>query len=301
MSDPSFAWPNFFIVGAPKAGTTSVWAYLRRHPQAFLPEMKEPGFFMTVSSVPGSKHFGCIGNQDKYQRLYRKAKGHDAIGDASPGYLWDENAPGRIHNVCPDARIVILLRDPVERAFSHYFMFARLGKAPLPFFEGVQRDHLQPAKAGDQHNHMYVQFGLYYVQVLRYLEAFGEEQVKIYLFEDLQKDTVGVMSAICRHIGVDPALLDLKALAHVHNAGRMARVQWLYDGARAILNHRLREAIFPRLVREWMHSNPLLYEREKPPRDERAVKYLQSIYEPDLCRLEELLGRKLPELRSTWV
>ncbi len=302
MSEMEAVWPNFFIVGAAKCGTTSVWAYLRKHPEVFLPDMKEPSFFVSTPMRPGPSH--CAGNLEKYQGIYRGAKGYRAIGDATTGYLFDRHAPRRIHEVCPQARIVILLRDPVARAHSHYYMFERYGLERLPFFEAVQRDHSEAVEANEWaslYPQLYVELGLYYKQVLRYFETFGKEQVGIFLFEDLQKNTRGVMSALCRHIGVEPALLDLKELARVHNSGRAPRFRWLYDAARMVISFRVRQSIFPLPLREWIEESPLLYKRDKQPRDERATKYLQSIFEPDLCRLEELLGRKLPELRSTWV
>ena len=283
-------WPNFYVVGAAKCGTTSVWAYLKKHPEVFLPEIKEPSFFTKELPRPGLEDFVCTGNEEKYHRLYRRAKGYRAIGDSSALYLWDPVSPGWIRDVCPHARIVILLRDPVERAYSHYWMIARAEKNVPPFFEAIQLDSLGTVGGG-----------LYFAQVRRYLETFGREQVGIFLFENLKKDPQGIMSAICSHIGVDPALLDVRKNARVHNAGQAPRVKWLYNAARAALSPRLRLRILPPSVHEWIRSSTLLYKRYKPPKDERASRYLQDIYEPDLCSLEELLGRKLPELRKSWV
>ena len=302
MGGISVVWPNFYVVGAAKCGTTSVWAYLRKHPQVFLPKMKDPSYFISAPRRPGPDH--CVGNLEAYQSLYRGAKGYKAIGDTTTGYLFDRNVPGRIHEVCPHARIVILLRDPVARAYSNYYMFERYGVERLPFFEAVQRDHskaIETNNFGALFPQLYVELGLYYEQVLRYIETFGREQVGIFLFEDMQKDTRKVMSSICCHIGVDPALMDSKELARRHNPGRVPRVRWLYHAARAVLSQPLRRKIFPVSVRDWLGESPLFYKGYKQPRDERATKYLQSIYDPDLRRLEELLERKLPELRSSWV
>jgi hypothetical protein len=302
MNDGSNVWPNFFVVGAAKCGSTSVWKYLKRHPQVFIPEMKDPSFFISTPRAPGRDH--CAGNLEAYQNVYREAKGYKAIGDTTVGYLFDRNAARGIHAVCPHARIVILLRDPVARAYSNYYMYERYGVERSSFFEAVQRDHSKAIEANNWSGlfpQLYVELGLYYEQVLRYIETFGREQVGIYLFEDMQKDTRGLMSEICGHIGVDPALLDSKELARVHNPGRVPRVRWLYNIARAVLSLKVRRRILSPSVSEWLGETPLFYKRYKQPRDQRATKYLQSIYEPDLCRLEALLGRKLPALRSTWV
>ncbi len=302
MNEEALIWPNFYVVGAPKCGTTSIWAYLRKHPQVFLPKFKEPSYFISAPPLPGFEDTYCNGDLERYQGLYREANGHKAVGDCSPGYLWDQRSAQWIHEVRPDGKIVILLRDPVDRAYSHYYMFALVGEEKSSFFDAVKRDNSASLAAANQwNNHLYLETGLYYEQVRRYVDIFGAEQVGIYLFEDMEKDPHGVMTAICNHIGVDPALLDADELAQVHNAGRVPRVKWLYDTARSTLSFQARRKILPTSLRQWMRKSPLLYKHDKPPRDEGAAKYLQSVYEPDLCQLEELLGRKFPELRRTWI
>ena len=272
-------WPNFYIVGAPKCGTSSVWAYLRGHPEVFFPPIKEPHFFTAPAQ-----------SLERYQSLYRKAAGYKAIGDASTSYLWQASASGRIREVSPEARILILLRDPVERAYSHYDMAVRTGKERLPFAEAVDCDRSELIAPGMYHEH-----------VLRFFETFGRERVGVYLMEDLKKDSPGVMAAICRHIGVDPALMDSKELARRHNEGLLPRVGWLYKAARRVLSLKVRQRIFSPAMRIWLRSSPLLYRRCTPPRDAAMTRRLQSIFEPDVRQLEELLGRKLPELRRSWI
>jgi hypothetical protein len=304
MHDESLVWPNFFIVGAQKCGTTSVWAYLKKHPQVFLPDVKEPAYFVSSPPPPAVAHRFCTGNLEAYRRLYLRANGHKAVGDASVGYLWDRNVAGRIHAVSPEARIVIMLRDPVERAYSQYLRALRTkGKELTSFLDEVQLDHSEAEKSNNwwRTHQLYAELGLYYQQVLRYVRMFEREQIGIFLFEDLLKNPFDVMSAICRHIGVDPALLDRKELGRAHNPSVEPRMRWLYELAKRSVRFSMRERFLPIFVQEWLRFSPLLYKPYKPPRDERATKYLQNIFEPDLCRLEELLERKLPELRSSWV
>jgi|SRR5580658_2930826 hypothetical protein len=302
VSEGSLIWPNFYVVGAAKAGTTSVWAYLKKHPQVFFPRVKEPGFFMSYPLPPEYESERFQGFPEKYRRLFEGAVGYKAIGDATTGYLWDPKSAQLIHEVCSDAKIVIMLRDPVERAYSHYYMFASVGLEKLPFLEAVNRNHAELSNGNPQWNlFMYLEYGLYYEQVLRYIELFGRENVGIYLFDDLENDPRRVMTGICNHIGVDPALLAASEFSKVHNPGRVPRVKWLYDAARSAVGVNLRSKILPRSAADWLRYNPIFYKREKPPRDERAAKFLQSIYAPDVSRLEELLGRKIPELRKTWL
>jgi len=303
MSDKSFVWPDFYVVGAGKSGTTSLWAYLKKHPQVFLPKMVEPTYFVTAPPPPSLKSRYCTGNLEAYQRLYDDANGCKAVGDKSVGYLWDRNVAERIHAVAPQARIVIILRDPVERAYSHYQMSVRHGGESLSFLDALQRDNSESVRSNywwNQHQ-MYVELGLYYEQVRRYLETFGREQVGVYLLEDLETDPLRVMSELCRHIGVDPALLDTEEIKRVRNPGVVPRSKWLYDVARFTVSRKLRDKILPRSVDVWLRQSSLLYKPYRRQWTVEEAKYLQSIYEPDLCRLEELLGRKLPQLRKTWI
>lgn len=293
-------WPNFFIVGAAKCGTTSVWEYLRTHPDVFFPKVKEPTYFVSVPALPGDEWTYFAGNKEGYLGLYEGCDGYKAVGDASPGYLWDVNAPRMIHDVSPNAKIVILLRDPIERAQSHYLRMKWWGFDPLSFPEAIKRDNSQNPK-GWWNKFLYVETGFYYEQVRRYLELFGKDQVGIYLFDDLEKDTKGVVTAIARHLDLDPALLDQKELERVHNVSRTPRFKWLYDAVRSTFSLRLRMKILPESVRQWMSYNPVFYKPDKPRVEAEASRYLQSIYEPDLCKLEELLKRKLPELRRSWI
>src|SRR6267142_5190973 len=112
-------WPNFFIVGAPKAGTTSLYHYLRQAPGVFLPICKEPHYFSLSEPTPGScLLFRPITRKSKYLALFRGSEHHKARGDASPSYLVTESAAIRIRAEVADAKIIIMLRDPIQRAFS---------------------------------------------------------------------------------------------------------------------------------------------------------------------------------------
>ncbi len=114
-------WPNFFLVGAAKAGTISIYEYLSQHPEIFFPCIKEPHFFTQARPSRQQRFFvHAISDRAEYARLFERACGFATIGDASPSYLWHPEVPCRIRAQVPDARIAIILRDPVERAYSHY-------------------------------------------------------------------------------------------------------------------------------------------------------------------------------------
>lgn len=299
MRDCELVWPNFYVVGGQKCGTTSLWAYLKQHRDVFLPDVKEPHFFADVKRLRPSKASRFPNDLESYQTLYRRGHGYPAIGDASPSYLSDEDAPQLIHEVAPDARIIILLRDPVDRAFSHYLMPVMRTVETLPFLEAVRQDYVRPEK-GWGVSKMYVDLGLYYTPVRRYLETFGRDHVLIILFDDLQKRPQQVLEEVARHLGIDPEGFCGANVSEVHNPHKEVRFQRAYRFATFLLDSDKRQRL-PGPVRKWLSSSPLLYKGGKPARSLEASKFLQEIYEPDIRQLEKFLGRPFPELRRTWV
>jgi hypothetical protein len=302
-------WPNFFIVGAANSGTSSLYNYLKQHPQVYLPALKEPHYFSQINPSHRQRYLRTIiRDEAAYLRLFRRAKGYKAIGEASPSYLWKADAPHRIHRAIPDAKIIILLRDPVERAYSHYLMDVREGLQNLPFPKALQEDWNRPEK-GWSVSQLYVELGLYAEQVRRYLNVFGSEQVLILTFEDLTKSALNgksVVADVLRFLGLDPAPLPKIDTSRVENgfaaarwslARRIAGSNWARRAGQILVpvslgaNHTVKRVVYQRYF---------LKEQPKPPMDEQAKEWLCSIYDPDLRVLEKVLDRKLPELRRTW-
>jgi len=283
-------WPNFFVVGAQKAGTTYLYHTLKRHPEAFLPRQKELRYFQ-----PGHQDSASL---DRYRALYADATGYKAIGEITPFYLFDPDVPARIRQVCPDAKIIIVLRDPIERAYSHYLDRRRDSDDRFDhaesFREALRRYNDRSASEW-RFSQEYIEHGFYYEQVRRYLETFGRDRVLILLFDDLAKNSNELLMRVARHIGVDPgffAELDVSQPRHPYAVPRFAATSWLQRQKIAKL----------RVVRSVGRAlRPILYDMKKPPMDEESLRQLQQLFEPDVTRLEELLGRKLPELRKTWL
>jgi hypothetical protein len=294
-------WPTFFIVGAQKCGTTSLYKHLKKHPEVFLPEVKEPAFFVTRPQPGEPRLFpeGCT-TLEEYSQLYLGAEKFAAIGDASPHYLCDEGSPRRIHDACPQARIIIMLRDPVIRAHSAYLMNRGRDYDSAPTFrQALERDE-ERDKTSWYTSWQYVQAGMYHAQVSRYLDAFSSAQVLILLFDDLRRDPNELLSRIARHIGINPAPFGASDLSEPYNYFKMPRFRTAYRIARTPLGRKIRQKLFPESVQQWLRRSSLLYGDRKPPLDDESRQYLQTIYDPDVARLEGLLGRELPELRTSW-
>ncbi|HEX6895667.1 MAG TPA: sulfotransferase [Bryobacteraceae bacterium] len=222
--------PNFFIVGAPKAGTTSLYYYLDQHPEVFMCPVKEANHFASEIRPEGfaehlqgrvrreikatrkylagpmsEKRFGAIGLEwDEYLRLFRNVKREKAIGEASVCYLWSQTAAQNIAARIPAAKIVMILRDPVERAFSQYMQWASQGEVGESFLEVC---HKSIANTGGKFQWMspFLEMGLYAEQVKRYLDLFPRQNILIYLYEDYVRDPEGVLKETFRFLDVNAA------------------------------------------------------------------------------------------------
>lgn len=294
-------WPNLYVVGAVKSGTTSLYAYLRQHPAIFFPDMKEPHFFTRPTPSPEQRHLiTFIRDEASYLRLYEDADERPWRGDASPSYLWCPEAPERIRAVSPDARIIIILRDPVERAYAQYLMDYSEGAIHEPFYEALLRDWNRPDK-GWGVSQLYGELGLYTGQIQRYRAVFGTDHVLVLLLEDLKKEPRVVLRRIARFLGVAEEPMDAVDTAEAHNHYLQPKGQWARRLAGHPISRFLGERIIPRSVGVYVWEHWMQKEAPKPPLDARASSFLQALYTEELLALEAELGCPLPELRRSWV
>jgi hypothetical protein len=277
---------DFFIVGAPKAGTTALHNTLALHPEIFMPDIKEPNFF-SGSELKANKLYyreKIITDPDEYQQLYAKA-GNKLKGDASVSYLFYPSTAGNIFQYNPQAKIIIILRHPVERAVSHYRMDQRLGwvKAGL---EDIFFKNRHPASVFFQ---QYFLLGKYAEQVKRYLEVFPEDQVKIFLFEELKSDFRKTVSETLTFLGVKAT--DEIQISENQNASFvfrnrilsfLYRLQWLRKGIKKIMPESLSGVMLENLTR-------------KPSAEisEKLLKELSAFYREDIMALSNLIKKDL--------
>lgn len=286
-------WPSFFVVGAAKAGTTSLYTYLRRHPDVYLPDVKESVYFSP--EIRGGIHRELYQSLDRYRSMYEGASGYKAVGEVSSTYLASDESAVRIREVAPAAKIIIILRDPVERAFSHYLYYqTNHDESTAVSFADALRRYEDRSAEGWWMSQEYIGHGLYHAQVRRYLEAFGADQVQVLLFDDLAKNPNQLLARIARHIGVDDgffAALDVSEARNPYSVPKSSVVRW----ARS---HGVTRFMPRSLV---LSVRPLFFNMKKPPLDHESRRFLQELYAPEVSGLEDLLGRPLPELRRTWV
>jgi hypothetical protein len=214
--------PNFFIVGTAKSGTTSLYHYLRQHPQVYMSPIKEPCYFAseirmenlseahrryirlhsgeTTSRPPG----WLFTTWQEYLQLFQGVENEIAVGEASVAYLWSETAASNIAARLPDAKIVIMLRDPAERAFSQY-----LHQVAVGLVHGSFREHLEECLRNRDRtisaHYPLLEVGLYQKQVKRYLDRFPAKNIRIYWYEEDWRQPDRLLADLFQFLGVDPA------------------------------------------------------------------------------------------------
>ena len=167
--------PDFLIIGSQKAGTSTLWHVLRQHPQLFLPEKKEVNFFFHEADYQRG-----IG---EYEAYFRQASSDTMCGEASPGYLCHPRVPMRIFRALPNAKLIVTLRDPIERAYSQYWDNRRwLREGQL--FDDLVRAPLHRSSSPGQRN--YFSRGLYSTYLNRYLQLFDRSQIMVIWFSELR-------------------------------------------------------------------------------------------------------------------
>ncbi len=305
--------PEFFLVGAPKAGSTALWRFLDAHPEVWMSPIKEPNYFAREvreenfeaglrrrvelerrelrayfdAPVLAKRAGGIISAWEDYVRLFAEAGDKKAAGEASVCYLWSATAAELIAETIPQAKILVLLRDPAERAFSEYLQGVSNGSVRWSFREQIERNLCD--KSGKLSVHFpFLELGLYSGQVERYIERFGKN-VWIGFYDDFRERPAEVFAEICRFVGVkDDVRADLTRRYNEAEPPRFAGVAWakrsgVWERAARLAPKRVRP-----VVRKALTKRPGTVRMEA--RD-RAM--LVDFYREDIEKLEGMVGRSL--------
>jgi len=229
LSATEQAKPNFFIVGAPKCGTTSLHEYLQRHPDVYMPFYKEPHFF--GSDLIGSRFEQFRGKPAKYLRLFRDVNDESRIGESSPWYLVSQNAAKEIKAYNPNAKIIMILRNPVDMMYSMWSQFRYSGNEQIESFEEAlaaeparKQGKLIRRAAHCVTGLFYREMASYAPQVKRYFDVFGEENVKVIIFDDFKADTAGIYRDVLEYLEIDS---NFTTSFDVVNPNKEVRLEWL--------------------------------------------------------------------------
>lgn len=270
--------PNFLIIGAQKSGTSWLHAMLRQHPDVFMPE-EELHFF------DKQQHFAR--GVAWYEAHFDAAAGRTAVGEKTPDYLW-ANGQGveghlpdvhrNLHSVVPDAKLIVVLRDPVERAVSAVLHLLRTRRvSPLHSLDDLLVGEARHLVRG----HGVIEYGFYCEQIEAYLELFDRERMLVLIFEEeVRRDPEAALRRVCGFLGVDPDFAFAEASEGV-NVARRSRLGLLADYA------------FPALGALWRRVDAFLPAYRPTPSD-AARRELQALYRKPNEELFELLGRRVP-------
>ncbi|MBE7186719.1 MAG: sulfotransferase [Jatrophihabitans endophyticus] len=212
------ALPNFLVAGAPKAGSTAVHAALVRHPELFLSVPKEPKYFMTGGVPPrrrdhrgpGDAHSAreWIWDRRRYEALFDAAPPGTLRGESTPFYLWDVDAHRRIAAAIPDVRIIAVIRDPVDRAYSNWTHLRSNGLEPEADFRTACRLEPERVANGWAPFWRYLDLGRYGEQLTSLYEHVPAEQVHVIRYRELIDDPARALDAVCEFLGVSTGVLD---------------------------------------------------------------------------------------------
>ena len=203
--------PNFIIVGAAKAGTTAIYYYLAQHPEIYVTPLKETNYFALAGQTcafagPGDGDYVnrlSITTEDAYRAQFDGVRDETAIGEASPLYLYAPGAAQKIRETVPDAKIIAILRNPIDRAYSAFLHLLRDGREGERDFDQALRNEQEHIDANWEHIWHYIGMGRYFEQVKRYYDLFPREQIQVFLYRDLRTNQSATLREVVRFVGAD--------------------------------------------------------------------------------------------------
>jgi hypothetical protein len=299
--------PDFYIAGAPRSGTTALYTYLRQHPAIFMPERKEPCFHCRDLDTGALRDEGTfIRDPAEYAALFAAAGPDQVVGEACVWYLYSTVAADRIRAETPNARVIAMLRDPVEMIHSLHERRVLRGAEDLEDFEqalDAEADRRAgrriPVNSWNIKAYQYRAVGRYAEQVERYLTHLPADRVKVIIFDDFIRDTPAVYRDVLDFLGVDP---DFRADFAVVNANARVGSRRLRD----LVHHPQLLRTYRRLVPEPLRApfraaaarvdEVNTRPARRPPMPPHVRARLREEYADEIARLSSLIGRDLTRL-----
>jgi hypothetical protein len=302
-SDTPNSPPDFIVIGAGRAGTTSLHEYLAQHPEIFIPPLKSPSFFyakdLSGSPLADAVHDippWFVRGEADYRKLFEAPRRFRLAGEVSPVYLASTRVAARIAQWRPDAKLIAIMRHPADRVYSRYVARRRDGLEHTATFEELVEREASESLLRDDAHATYLAGGMVSHFLRTYFQHFPARSISIHFYEDFARDAAGVVAAMCRFLGVDERFrFDFRRI-HNPSGGRIRNpiVGGLWRASepvrralRPFLPKHLRDAAFRRVTAK----------TEKIPIEPRTRQRLIEIYRRDILELQELTGRDL----SRWL
>ena len=279
--------PNFFIVGTPKGGTTSLFNYLEEHPEVYVPVLKEPHFFSVPEVLDTYYKTTIIKDENTYLKLYKDVKEQKAIGDLSTSYLFNKNSAKRIKKFNPDARIIMVLRNPVDRAISHYLMDYNLGYIDVPFSKIIQDKEKYSIFYRE-----YIKLGYYETQVKNYYNLFDKSKILIVLSDELFSHPLKTISRIYNFIGVSKSYIpNTQNIYNQYSKPKFKFIKKLIRSKKTmyILNH------LPKGIKGTIKSK--MYSDAEKPEFNKEKDFLKLLFRENVIKTSAIIEKDL----GTWM
>jgi hypothetical protein len=302
--------PNFFIVGAPKSGTTSLYHYLSQHPDVCMATRKEPCFLAPDFKAPSYPQ-----TEEEYLKYFDGCAGALRVGEATSTYLYSKLAAQRIHEYAPDARIIAMLRNPVDLAASLHAQRLKEGYESIGRFEdalAAESDRRKGKRIPKGFPYpieylLYREVGKYAAQLRRFFDVFGRSNVQVIIFDDFLRDTRAELDKVCDFLGISRDYWPVLEMKNVAQVPRVVLVHRLLALALPVLVSlgRLLKLILPRrLLKRLAYLYTQLHQQMeranlktgRPPLSADTRSALLSYYAEEITDVERLLGRDL----SAW-
>jgi hypothetical protein len=299
--------PDFFIVGHAKSGTSALYKMLRQQPQIYMPELKEPSYFVPELRMRKRKTAKLPDTLEEYLSLFAAARPEQRVGEATPSYLWSRTAASRIAEVQPAARIIVILREPASFLVSLHMQFVRTDvETENDLRKAISLDDLRrEGKALPRHSTrplalVYSDHVRYVEQLQRYYAAFPPEQVLVLIYEDFRADNEGTVRQVLRFLDVEDVssieVLEANPAVRVRSARlrELSRSIYLGRGPLARTAKSAIKAVTPqRLRRDALTLERRVNRGKVSPPDQQLMLELRRRFKGEVVALSELLGRDL--------
>lgn len=296
--------PNFLIIGAAKAGTSAIYHYLTQHPQVFMPKQKELRYFSSIDNPeingPNVYKYDYVHTLEEYKLKFSNATNAVAIGEASPQYLYYPQSAKRIHEIIPNIKIVAILRNPIERAYSSYLHAVRdWHETELEFDNALEKENLRIELGWPMLFH-YVNAGFFHKQLQQFYSIFDKINIKVYIYDDIVSSPQNVISDLFSFLSVDSSFIPNLSIRP--NISGYPKNKNLYDIYKFLfsknnLARSLLSLIIPRTTRNTVTTRLKHKNLAKVPMDNKIRCYLSDIFSEDIYYLQDLIDKDL----SIWL